>query len=86
MRKFVFGDYRATINTATKRDQYPIHRIEDIYSTLNGGQVFSKIDCSNAYLQYRFHVDSLNYTTIKTPIGLFQYTRLPFGDSSAPAT
>ena len=27
------------------------------YSTLNGGKVFSKIDCSNAYVQYRLHVD-----------------------------
>ena len=77
-------DYRATVNTATKTDQYPIPRIEDIYSTLNGGQVFSKIDCSDAYLQFRLHVDYRKYTTINTPIGLVQYTRLPFGVSSAP--
>ena len=44
----ICGDYRATVNTATKTDQYPIPRIEDIYSTLNGGQVFRKIDiCFN---------------------------------------
>ena len=48
---------------------------------------FSKIDCSNAYLQYRLYVDYRKYTTINMPIGLFQYryTRLPFGVSSAPA-
>ena len=46
---------------------------------------FCKIDCSNAYLQYRLHVDYRKYTTINTPIGLFQYTLLPFGVSSAPA-
>ena len=45
----------------------------------------SKIDCSNAYLQYIVNVDYRKYTTINTPIGLFQYTRLPFGVSSAPA-
>ena len=66
----ICGDYRATVNTATKTDQYPIPRIEDIYSTLNGGQEFSKIDCSNAYLQYRLHVDYRKYTTINTTIGL----------------
>ena len=33
----ICGDYRETVNTATKTDQYPIPRIEDIYSTLNGG-------------------------------------------------
>ena len=77
-------DYRATVNTATKTDQYPIPRIEDIYSTLNGGKVFNKIDCSNAYLQYRLHVDYRKYTPINT-IGLFKYTHLPFGVSSAPS-
>ena len=82
----ICGDYRATVNTATKTDQYPIPGIEDIYSTLNGGKVFfSKIDRSNAYLQYRLHAGYCKYTTINTPIGLFKYTCLPFGVSSAPA-
>ena len=81
----ISGDYRATVDTATKTDQYPIPRIEDIYSTPNGGQVFSKIDGSNAYLQYILHVGYREYTNINTHIGLFQYTRLPFGVSSAPA-
>ena len=79
------GNYRATINNATKTDQYHIPRTKDIYSTLNGGKVFRKFDCSNAYLQYRLHVDYRKYTTNNTPIGLFLYTRLPFGVSSAPA-
>ena len=81
----IYGDYRTTLNTATKTNQYPIPSIEDIYYTLNCGQVFSKIDCSYAYLQYILYVDYRKYTTINTPIGLFQYTRLPFGVSSAPA-
>ena len=74
----ICGDYRVTVNTVTKTNQYHIPRIYDIYSMLNGGKVFSKIYCSNAYLQYRLHVDYRKYTTINTPIGLFRYTRLPF--------
>ena len=81
----ICGNYRAAFNTATKTDLYPIPRIDDINCTLNGGQVFSKIDGSNAYLQCRLHVDYRKYTNNKTHIGLFQYTRLPFGVSSAPA-
>ena len=36
----ICGDYRATVNTATKTDQYSIPRIEDIYFTLNGVKSF----------------------------------------------
>ena len=36
-------------------------------------------------MQYRLHVDYRKYTTVNTTIGLFQYTRLPYGVSSAPA-
>ena len=79
------GDFRTTVNMATNTQTHPIPKIEDIYSTLSGGSVFSKLDCSNAYLQYPLHVDSRKYTTINTSAGLFRYTRLPFGVSSPPA-
>ena len=49
----ICGDYRETVNTETNTEQYPVPRIEYIYSTLNGGKVFSKINCSNAYFQSR---------------------------------
>ena len=79
------GDFRTTVNMATNTQTHPIPKIEDIYSTLSGGSVFSKLDCSNAYLQYPLHADSRKYTTINTSAGLFRYTRLPFGVSSSPA-
>ena len=79
------GDFRTTVNMATNTQTHPIPKIEDIYSTLSGGSVLSKLDCSNAYLQYPLHVDSRKYTTINTSAGLFRYTRLPFGVSSSPA-
>ena len=81
----ICGDFRTTVNLATKTENYPIPKIEDIYSTLSGGSVFSKLDCSNAYLQYPLHPESRKYTTINTSLGLMRYTRLPFGVSSAPA-
>ena len=46
----ICGDFRSTVNRVTKIESYPIPRIEDIYATLSGGTIFSKLDFSNAYL------------------------------------
>jgi len=81
----ICGDYKVTINQHLKIDQYPIPKAEDIFSTLNGGEKFTKLDLSQAYLQLPIDVESQQLTTINTHKGLFQYTRLPYGIASAPA-
>ena len=47
----ICGDFKQTINHASKLDRYPIPRIEDLFAGLAGGTVFSKLDLSKAYLQ-----------------------------------
>ena len=79
------GDYKVTINRVTKVDKHPIPRIRDILSTLSGGKSFTKLDLAHAYQQVSLDEESQKLTTINTPKGLYQYTRLPFGISSAPA-
>ena len=54
-------------------------------SQLAGGQRFSKIDLSQAYQQVQLDDESRKLVTINTHQGLYQYTRVPFGISSAPA-
>ena len=78
-------DYKVTINRASKIDKYPLPRIDDLLTTLAGGKRFSKLDLAHAYLQVPLELDSKKFTTINTHKGLYQYTRLPFGISSAPA-
>ena len=52
-------------------------KAEDVFSTLNSGEKFTKLDLSQAYLHQKL-------TTINTHKGLFQYTRLPYSIASAP--
>ena len=73
------------MNPELQAEQYPLHRIEDIFSRLAGGQRFLKIDLYQAYHQQGMEGDSKKYLSINTHIGLFQYNRLVLGITSAPA-
>lgn len=79
------GDFKQTINPCMRVDQYPIPNIEEIFTRLNGGIKFTKLDFSDAYLQVELEDSSKPLTTISTPFGFFQYRRMPFGISNAPA-
>ena len=76
---------KITVNTELQAEQYPLPRIEEIFANLAGGQKFSKIDLRQAYHQIEMEEDSKKYVTINTHMGLFQYKRLVFGITSAPA-
>ena len=75
----ICGDYKLTVNQASKVDSYPLPKIDDLFASLAGGKTFSKLDLANAYQQ------SKKIVTINTHKGLFQYNRLPFGVSAAPS-
>ena len=81
----ICGDFKQTINRVVNLERYPIPKIEDLFSQLSGGVVFSKIDPSQAYQQLKLEEESKQFTVINTHKGLFQFNRLPFGISSAPA-
>ena len=81
----VCGDYKTTVNPVLVMDKYPLPRPDDLMSQLAGGQRFSKIDLSQAYQQVQLDDESRKFVTINTHQGLYQYTRVPFGISSAPA-
>lgn len=80
----ICGDFRMTINPVSKSDSYPIPKVEDIFATLTKGKLFSKFDLSHAYQQLPLDEKLKEYVVINTQKGLFRYTRLLFGISSAP--
>ena len=79
------GDYRVTVNNVIESNTYPLPTTEDLFATLAGGKIFSKIDLSSAYLQLELSEASKNLLTVNTHKGLYQYERLPFGVSVAPS-
>lgn len=80
----ICGDFKLTINQASRLDRYPIPKVEDLLTSLAGGQSFTKLDLSQAYLQIKLKEEARKYVVINTHKGLYQYTRLPYGVASAP--
>lgn len=81
----ICGDYKITLNLALLVDEYPLPTINELFSTMAGGDKFSKIDLSKAYLQMEVHPDDRHLLTLSTHKGLYQPTRLMFGVANAPA-
>ena len=81
----ICGDFKRTVNKSTRTEIYPLPRIEELFTCLSGGQTFTTLDLSHAYLQLELEEDSQELVTINTHKGLYKYTRLPFGVASAPA-
>ena len=80
----ICGDFKQTINQASKLDKYPIPRIEDLFAGLAGGTCFSKLDLSKAYLQIPLDNEAQAIAVINTHKGLYQFNHLPYGVSSTP--
>ena len=79
------GDYKVTVNPMLEVDKYPLPKPDDLFATLAGGKLFTKIDLTHAYQQMSLDEKSRELVTVNTHKGLYRYKRLPFGIASAPA-
>ncbi len=78
-------DYRR-LNAQTKKDVYPIPRIDDILDTLGTAKYFSVLDLASGYWQVELDKEARQKSAFITHRGLFEFVRMPFGLCNAPAT
>jgi hypothetical protein len=77
----VFEDLRKT----KAPNKYPLPRIEDLFDQLRGASVFSKIDLRLGYHQLRIRPSDIPKTSFITKYGLYEFTVMSFGLTTAPA-
>lgn len=71
------------LNKNIKRCHYPLNTVEEIASKVGKSKFFSK--CQKGFWQIKVTERTSKYLVIATPWGRYQYLRMPFGISSAPA-
>ena len=74
------------LNNSTKKDAFPLPRIDDSLNSLSGQSWFSTLDLASGYWQVRLSEDAKPKTAFATHSGLFQFAVMPFGLCNAPAT
>lgn len=78
-------DYRL-LSGQTRKDAFPLPRIEETLDALSGAQWFSTIDLASGYHQVAVTEKDKRKTAFCTPFGLFEFQRMPFGQCNAPST
>ena len=78
-------DYRK-LNSITKKDAYPLPRIQEMLNTLAGSQWFSTLDLASGYWQVLMDKQDREKTAFITKYGTYEFNVMPFGLCNAPAT
>ena len=78
-------DYRK-LNTATRKDHFPLPFIDQMLDRLAGHPHFCFLDGYSGYNQIAIAPEDQEKTTFTCPYGTFAFRRMPFGLCNAPAT
>jgi hypothetical protein len=78
-------DFRK-LNKISKFDAYPILRIDDLLEKVSKAHYISNLDFSKGCYQIPLSRQLRDNTAFMTSFGLYEFTVMPFGLASAPAT
>ena len=74
------------LNSATKKDHFPLPFINQIMDRLAGSSYFCFLNGYSGYNQIGIQLDDQEKLTFTCPFGTFAFRRMPFGVCNAPGT
>ncbi|KAJ0003805.1 hypothetical protein NQD34_008903 [Periophthalmus magnuspinnatus] len=78
-------DYRK-LNLQTIKDAYALPNLEESFSALSGSKWFSVLDLKSGYYQIEMYEEDKSKTAFVTPLGFWEFNRMPQGVTNAPST
>ena len=82
--KHLVIDYRA-LNKVTRQFTWPMPKVEDIFSKLNGATYFTTLDLCAGYHHIPLDKSSIPKTAFNSPFRKYEYIKVPFGLAQALA-
>ncbi|EXX64785.1 gag-pol fusion protein [Rhizophagus irregularis DAOM 197198w] len=74
------------LNNITKKDNYPLPRIDELLDSLQDAQWFTTLDLASGYWQIKVRAEDQEKTAFITKFGTYEFKVMPFGLCNAPAT
>ncbi|KAL2104330.1 hypothetical protein ACEWY4_001198 [Coilia grayii] len=74
------------LNAKTVKDAHPLPHQSDCLAALGGNALFSTMDLTSGFYNIPLHESDKHFTAFTTPLGLYEYNRLPQGLCNSPAS
>jgi len=84
------GDYRLCVdyrelNKLIMKDRFPLPLIDDNIDLLKGKKYFTCLDLKDGFHHVNMAEDSIKYTSFITPLGQYEFLKMPFGLATGPS-